>query len=313
METPARLHFGVLNPTGKSARRFGGVGLGVRGVGFKVEMERNERLMIDGPSEQREKAREIVQNLSKIYNFPKEVKIEISEIIPSHVGLGSTTQLTLALGSGITTLFGIKASALDIARETGRGKRSGIGSYIFDKGGIVVEGGGLEEEFPPLIFRSDFPEKWRFVVAIPDVERGPEEKGEGEFFKDLERREDIAKENCYVLVLKLLPALKRKDAVEFGEALTEIDKKAGEAFSPTQGGMFKDNLVSRTRDRILEEGAYGAGQSSWGPSVYGMVESHAQANELKEDMEEFFRKQDFSGDVFIAKPFNRGAKISVED
>ncbi|KXA90290.1 hypothetical protein AKJ38_03370 [candidate division MSBL1 archaeon SCGC-AAA259I14] len=309
VRTPARLHFGVLNPSGGSLRKYGGVGLSVDGIGYSLEGEKSDCLEILGSTEQKERARKIIQKISQAYDLSSEVKVKINESIPPHVGLGSTTQLSLALGKILAILFQKDFSTLELAKKIGRGKRSAIGTYVFDRGGLIVEGGRSGEEFPPLILRDIFPKKWRFVVAIPNVERGPEEEDEDKYFEGLERNENISKEICYILVLKLLPALKRNDISDFGEALTKIDEKVGKAFSTKQGGVFGGGAVSETRDYMLDEGAYGVGQSSWGPTVYGLVKDQEEARHLRESVENFYREEGFLGDVLIVKPDNRGAEI----
>lgn len=299
----------MLNPSGGTVRSFGGVGLSVKRIGFELEAERSKNLEIVGSKGQRDRVREIVEKFSQIYNIPSEVKIKILESIPSHVGLGSTTQLTLAICKALVTLFEKEISVIEIARDMGRGKRSGIGTYAFDNGGFIVEGGIGEDKFPPLILRHEFPENWRFVIAIPKTERGPIEEREAKYFEDLGNRENISKEICYILMLKLIPALKKGNISEFGEALLKIDENVGRAFSSEQEGLFKDRAVFKTRNFMHESGAYGVGQSSWGPTVYGLTENRNQAVKLKNTVKNYLENVNLLGNVKIVEPDNRGAEI----
>ncbi len=312
VRTPARLHFGVLNPAGESARRYGGIGAAVKGVGFRIEVEENDTLDIDAPHEQEKRIEKIVNDLSEIYDIPLEVEIGIIRSIKSHVGLGSTTQLTLGIGKALTTFFEKDVSIIDFAKDLGRGKRSGIGTYAFQKGGFVVDGGGSREEFPPLISRHRIPEEWNFVIAIPDIDRGPEEEGEEKFFKGLKSKSEIAKEVCFKLVMKLLPALVNQDIETFGEATTEIDSLVGKAFSPKQGGVFRGDGVSEARKYLLENGAFGVGQSSWGPAIYGLTEGYDRADELKSKVKDYLKERSLLDEVVVAEPDNNGAEIKVE-
>lgn len=312
VRTPTRLHFGVLDPTGESDRRYGGIGVAVKGAGFRIEVEKNDSLEIDAPQEHEKRIERIAEDLSQIYDIPFGVRVRITQDIRSHVGLGSTTQLTLGLGKALTTLFEKKVSVIDLAKNLGRGKRSGVGTYAFQRGGFVVDGGGYKEKFPPLIFRHEIPEKWCFVVAVPDIGRGPEEEGEGKYFEGLESKSGISREVCFTLVMKLLPALMDQDIETFGEASTEIDMFVGKAFSPKQGGTFRGDEVSRTRNYLLENGAFGAGQSSWGPAVYGLTESYDQATDLKARVREYLKERSLLNEVMVVQPDNRGAEIKVE-
>lgn len=312
VRTPTRLHFGVLDPAGESARRYGGIGAAVKGVGFRIEVEENDVLEIYAPQKQEERIEKIIENLSRVYDIPLGVEVRITQGIKSHVGLGSTTQLSLGLGKALTTLFEKDVSVIDLAKNLGRGKRSGVGTYAFQRGGVVVDGGGGQEKFPPLIFRHRIPEKWHFVIAIPDIDRGPEEEGEEKYFEGLEPSSKIARETSFKLVMKLLPALVTEDIETFGEAATEIDSLVGEAFSSKQGGIFRGDGVSGTRECLLENGAFGVGQSSWGPAVYGLTESYDQATDLESKVEDYLKERNLFNEVIVAEPDNKGAEVEVE-
>jgi beta-ribofuranosylaminobenzene 5'-phosphate synthase len=64
---------------------------------------------------------------------------------------------------------------------------------------------------------------------------------------------------------------------------------------------------------MAEYGAFGVGQSSWGPAVYGLVNNEKQALKLKSRVQTFLDEKT-SGKVFISKANNGGAHIRlVED
>jgi predicted sugar kinase len=56
-------------------------------------------------------------------------------------------------------------------------------------------------------------------------------------------------------------------------------------------------------------GAYGVGQSSWGPAFYGLTLKN-EAKEIQLKVQAFLRKS-VGGRVFTAKANNRGAYIKV--
>ncbi|MDI6726258.1 MAG: hypothetical protein QMD32_04785, partial [Smithellaceae bacterium] len=63
-------------------------------------------------------------------------------------------------------------------------------------------------------------------------------------------------------------------------------------------------------DHLLASGAYGGGQSSWGPAIYGLTrkqESDSVANEMKD----FLKKHKIQGEVIVSAGRNRGADIEV--
>ena len=55
-------------------------------------------------------------------------------------------------------------------------------------------------------------------------------------------------------------------------------------------------------------GAYGVGQSSWGPAVYGVVQGEEKAKKIRAELEAFLQDRD-GGQVFVANADNRGAII----
>jgi beta-RFAP synthase len=85
---------------------------------------------------------------------------------------------------------------------------------------------------------------------------------------------------AHLVLMALLPALADADLAEFGAALTEIQSITGQWFAPAQGGTFTPGLTEEMVRRMMEWGAAGVGQSSWGPTVYGIVEGQEAAVRL---------------------------------
>ncbi len=313
IKTPARLHFGLLNPTLDPPEKYGGFGLALKDMGFEMEVEKSDGLKINSECGQDARIEEVVERLTDVYDISPDFEINVTKAIPPHIGLGSTTQLTLALGRAMTVLSDRGKPPIKIAKDLSRGKRSGIGSYAFDRGGFLVEGGGERDEFPQLLFRRKFPENWRFLLLTPDVETGPKEEVEDKFFEDLSSDSDIAGRICSELVLETLPALVNHDIERFGQSLTGIDELAGSAFSSTQGGKFKDEVMGLIKSKLLDCGAYGVGQSSWGPTIYALTGGLNRSEDIRDEMVEFFDDEGFSGQISIEKADNSGAFLEVID
>lgn len=307
VQTPARLHFGLLNPTREPKKKYGGIGLAVKNMGYEIAMERSESLEIDSENQEC-KIRSLVQKIAEKYGLSMDYRINVESHIPSHVGLGSTTQLILSLGKAMTLLSGKDVDSLQIAEDLSRGKRSSIGSYVFSEGGFLVEGGN-RESFPQLISRHDFPENWKILVVIPEIEKGPEEEGEGQLFENLKKDRSISEKICYQLVLEMLPALVNEEIEKFGKSVSKIDELAGKAFSNTQGGIFKDKLLKRIKDKMVGLGVQGVGQSSWGPTLYGIVNSESEAERIRNNLNNFLDKESIPGKICITSADNKGAIV----
>ncbi len=312
IKTPSRLHFGIIDLSNSIGRSYGSAGLAIDGPGYEVLAERSEAMDITGPTKDAMLARKIAEKVIKVYNIPGQVKIKMLKSIPMHVGLGSTTQMTLAVATAITKLYGLKVSSVELAEKMGRGKNSGIGTYAFTEGGFVVDGGIKEGKFPPLILRHDFPEEWRFVIVTPEVGRRLDEKTEVELFKKITASSDAARKICHLLVMKMLPSIVERDPEDFGRALTDVQRLVGKTFSHHQGGLFGSRIAFDIVNRMLKDGVYGAGQSSWGPTVYGLVDGEAHAEELKAITLEFLEGKNYKASVSVVKANNKGARVKVE-
>jgi beta-ribofuranosylaminobenzene 5'-phosphate synthase len=82
-----------------------------------------------------------------------------------------------------------------------------------------------------------------------------------------------------LLVTALLPGLLAGDIEEFGAALTRIQRDIGAIFAGQQGGVFHPRAAPLV-DALLGFGVCAVGQSSWGPSVYGIVDGPEAADDV---------------------------------
>lgn len=315
VKTPARLHLGLIDMNRELSRVFGGLGVGINYPNVILEASPSERLKIIG--KRRELTKKYVKRFLKNYKIESNFCLNIKSVIPEHSGLGSGTQLALAVAKALARLYNIDASIQELSIAMGRGKRTGVGTAVFNQGGFVVDGGkkvdnetGKIAELSPLIFRQAIPGDWRFLVVIPDIKKGLAKIKESVAFQEvpLMRSEDVGI-ICRLILMKLLPSLIENNIKSFGEAVTQIQITVGKSFSSVQGGTFSSPIVEDGIKYLIKLGAYGAGQSSWGPAFYGVTKV-AKAQNLKHKMIEFLEEKT-GGIVFIAEPNNKGAYIKV--
>ena len=86
--------------------------------------------------------------------------------------------------------------------------------------------------------------------------------------------------------MAVLPALVEEDLAAFGQGISEVQRLVGEMFRPVQRERFAHPLVAELVDELLAGGAAGAGQSSWGPAVYGLVRGEEAARSLARRVED---------------------------
>jgi beta-RFAP synthase len=233
--------------------------------------------------------------------------LRVVEAIPPHAGLGSGTKLALAVAQALVALHDREVAAPDLASAVGRAARSAVGTWTFGLGGLVVEGGVRRgEEHPaPLLARYAMPAGWRVVLVIPRADPGLSGAAEEEAFRRLVPSAERSATIAQLVLTSLLPALVEGEIEEFGAALTRVQQLVGDAFATVQGGRFHPR-ASALVEALLRHGAAGAGQSSWGPAVYGVVDSEAAGRGLAARMEDVVAGE---GSVALVGFDNAGARV----
>jgi beta-ribofuranosylaminobenzene 5'-phosphate synthase len=305
VEAPARLHLGMLAVAGDGERRFGGLGVSVSRPAVVLEAEPADELSADGADAQRALA--FARRCRETLGLADGAHLRVLEAIPPHVGLGSGTKLALAVASALAAVHGRTFEAPMLAQAVGRAARSAVGMWTFALGGLVVEGGvrrGVERP-APLLMHHRVPEEWRTVLVVPRAPPGLSGIAEEEAFGQLEPSAERSAAIAQLVLTSLLPALVERDVEEFGAALTRVQELVGDAFATVQGGRFHPRAGALV-EALLRYGAAGAGQSSWGPAVYGLVGSEAAGRELARRMEGVLGGD---GSVELVSFDNRGARV----
>jgi beta-ribofuranosylaminobenzene 5'-phosphate synthase len=307
VEAPARLHMGMLDVAGDRARRFGGFGVALSRPAAVVEATPSDDISAEGPDAERALA--VATRCRDALGLPGGARVRVLEAIPAHVGLGSGTKLALAVTAAVAELAGRQPEPQAIARAAGRGARSAVGLWTFVLGGLVVEGGvrSGSDQAAPLLARHAVPDEWRCVLAIPEAEPGLSGRAEEEAFKRLRPDPERAALIAQLVLTSLLPGLAEGDLSEFGGALTHVQRLVGESFASVQGGVFHPRAGPLV-DALLRFGAAGAGQSSWGPAVYGVVGDEQTGHELARRMAD---ELEGGGRVELVSFDNRGARVET--
>ncbi|MFY9629522.1 MAG: beta-ribofuranosylaminobenzene 5'-phosphate synthase family protein [Methylocystis sp.] len=279
----ARLHLGFLDMHGGLGRKFGGLGLAISGFSTRLTLSRAETNRVEGA--EAERALRLLQQAQAALAPDGRHHLDISEAIPAHSGLGSGTQLALAIAGALRRLEDLPADPASDAALMERGSRSGLGAGLFQDGGLVVDGGrGGGGLTPPVIARLPFPAEWRALLVIDRHSVGLHGDSEREAFSALPRfSEAHAGEICRRVLMQALPALVERDIGAFGEAISQIQIVVGDYFAPAQNGRrFTSAAVETTVARLMREGATGGGQTSWGPTGFAFVASAAEAQRISE-------------------------------
>lgn len=308
VSAPARLHLGFLDMHGGLGRLFGGIGMALSAPATRLHIAPAAQTTVEGPD--RTRARWHLEAMrSRLGIDQLHHRLVIEETIPHHCGLGSGTQLALAVAAALRTLEGMPLDPEGDAAFLGRGARSGVGAGFFLEGGVLVDGGkGRADTPPPVIARLAFPAAWRVILVFDPGSQGMHGGAETDAFKALPPfPERDAADICRLVLMQALPGLAEEDIASFGKAIAEVQVRVGRHFQPAQGGLYSSQKVAAAMQHLTSKGAHGAGQSSWGPTGFAFAASQAEAEALVADLN---RSRDGAGlDIRIVEGRNTGASV----
>lgn len=309
--TAARLHLGFLDLNGDLGRRFGSIGLAIDT--FETRVQLRDAVRFEAMGEERERATRLARRFAESLGLDANKRLIVSSAIPAHAGLGSGTQLAIAITSAFRRLAGLPLDAQGDARLLERGARSGVGAALFERGGLVVDAGrGPNTEIPPVVAHVEFPPDWRILLLLDPSIEGAHGEAEKQAFALLPGMPaDAADEMCRRTLMQLLPGAAEADFAAFGQGVSRIQQIVGDHFAPVQGGRrFTSAAVGRVADRLAGLGANGIGQSSWGPTGFAFARDleHAEflARRAGESAEPCVQ-------IRICKARDHGAEIREED
>lgn len=313
----ARLHMGFFDLHGGLGRKFGSIGLSIDAPCIELTANASDKLAVTSnsnlPVAHLERVRKIAEAFMRQQNISGGLVLSISQVIPEHAGLGSGTQMALAVGSVINKLYGLALSTQQISGLTGRGGRSGIGIASFDQGGLLIDGGraidAKDSAMPPLLARYAFPDEWRILLIFDYGFTGVHGNEELEAFKKLPVfPENLAAHLCRHVLMQAMPALVERDLQAFGNSIQVLQKHVGDYFAPAQGGRYASRKVANVLEYLEKDGLACFGQSSWGPTGFAVFESEQAAEKCLEKLKLSFK--DAALDWQICKARNHGAIMS---
>jgi beta-ribofuranosylaminobenzene 5'-phosphate synthase len=325
VKTPSRIHLTLIDLNGLQGRIDGGVGLTLEKPRLVVEMEVEDREI----EIEFNKSNELPQNIINDYTVKikaaagqmiRHLQLEggfrfiVQETYPPHSGLGSGTQLSLAVGKLISQINDLDMRSAQIAKIVGRGGTSGIGVASFDGGGFIVDGGHLKDDKPnflpssasdalppPVIVRYDFPLDWKLILVIPNLDKGVHGHKEINIFQEycpipLKEVQRLS----HLLLMKMMPAVVEKDLDAFGESVNSIQNIGFKKIE----NQLQNPLIGEIMQLLRDAGAPGVGMSSFGPTIYAVTDHNRYILKTAQDALE-----DIGGQIIETKAQNFGAYI----
>ena len=193
--------------------------------------------------------------------------------------------------------------------SAGRGARSAVGTYGFQLGGLIVDAGkGPGQTLGKLARRVGLPPVWRFVLFSRPSERGLAGSSEAAAFRQLKPVPQLITQKLWAITtVEMLPAVERADCRMFGDAVYRFGRLAGECFASVQNGPFASCEIAGLVDSIREFGVPGAGQSSWGPTVFAVTDGDEEARRLIEWVHK--RNNGIEYEITVGRPNNCGGTV----
>jgi beta-ribofuranosylaminobenzene 5'-phosphate synthase len=277
-----RVHVTLIDMNGSGGRRDGSVGFVVDEPRLVLAFRHCDRPAVIGDDDG-SVARE-VRRVGALVGLTSPVAVEVRSTIPRHVGLGSGTQLRMAVAAGLAHLAGEAPEPERLTALSGRGGTSGIGVHGFFHGGFLVDAGhrvtdkdaflpsrfAVGVEPPKLLFAHRPPRDWRILLVLPDGPHGLSGASERDFMAGntpVDRGETHTA--GHLVLMGLMAAVAEQDLPGFGAALTALQDTAWKA-RHWRRAELRDWRPAL--DVLVSAGVAGAGLSSTGPLLYGVYD-----------------------------------------
>lgn len=309
---PARVHFGMLSFGDSRERQFGGIGLMVDHPETRLRFSPAIHFQVTGP--QASRARRFAETWSRWQELDSlpQCHIQVVACPEPHTGVGSGTQLGLAVAAGLHAWVAPRARALqadELAMSVGRARRSAVGSYGFVLGGLIFEAGRhYGESMAPLQQRVAVPDSWRFLLLTPEESEGLSGSAEKDAFAVLPPvPEETTRELVHLARDVIVPATDGGRFDDFSEALHDYNSLAGSCFAKVQGSAFGGPRLAGIVKELRSWGVRGVGQSSWGPTIFAALPDEAAAVEIADRVGKTYPQEELRCQT--AAPNNSGANI----
>ncbi|MFA9516665.1 beta-ribofuranosylaminobenzene 5'-phosphate synthase family protein [Halopenitus sp. H-Gu1] len=338
--TGARLHFGFENLSLSHERLYGALGVAIDEPTVEIVAEPAEAIDVTIEADADSLCGDLPDSLcgdlvaslhADVTDYAERsrdlldvpgVSITVRSSIPRHAGLGSGTQLALATLAGVARAYDREPHVRDRAPRLGRGGRSGLGVAGFETGGFLLDTGHPtarftterppvgEWEVPAIAARHPIPDDWRFLVVSPAVDPGRSGDAEDESIRTAVERADpdLADRIAGIVTRRVLPAVVDGRVGAFGEAVADVGRLNGAWYADEQGGVYRPPVGGIVASISDSPAVYGAGQSSWGPAVYGVTDvEHVET--AREAGRAALETLGVDGRVRIVRGRNHGAHV----
>jgi len=310
--TGSRLHFGLICSEPASRWRFGGIGVMLRQPAWRLSVTRiaADTDVIEAEDDISPRIQEFLHRI-RTHQCVGSLRITVHQGVSFHTGLGSGTQLGLALSAGIELMTHrrLQKDPFLLAELTDRAERSAIGTVGFARGGFLVDNGEFQgDPINRRVNRMAFPDDWRFVLVRPENSQGLSGEKERTFFGQRIHMPHALVENLeQQVLLQIVPAVREKQFFSFTKSLEKYGQTVGTFYAAEQGGVFSHSLMAQLATHLRASGVSGMAQSSWGPMICIPAASQEHAEEIMRLIPESIDQSRLN--AAVSEPLNTGATI----
>lgn len=317
--TGSRLHFGLMELCESAPNRYAGLGvmLAIPQMHARISFDSVTADISIADNIDAESASEYLQRIQAWQAKAKTPsQVELLKGYPFHAGLGAGTQLACLLSvaealasietRGKTNAHPSNASqwksvvqtltrdidespnrssfnAESLAMLSGRGLRSAIGLTGFLEGGLVLDQGYENGDVTRRKIQAQVvhvPEAWRFVLIRGHASSAITGPLESTMIRRMAAKPNPNRSRMLELARTALDHATGSSFDPFCNALEEYMRLAGDMFAPVQGGRYNGAVCAQAVSIATQYGLKAVGQSSWGPTIFGLCESQSQAESI---------------------------------
>ncbi|HXW99459.1 MAG TPA: GHMP kinase [Methanomicrobiales archaeon] len=285
VKAPARIHLTVLDMNRFAPGRPGG-----GGVGFAVQVYCTAEVTCTPKEVTIDYNREpILRHFVEVFRttvgYRGGFRIKARDHEYKHVGMGSTSTITIAVANGMNAALGSPLTQDELrllmgnnfVEETADGNvtfafETGVGPAVSTHGGMAVMGDELA-----LVYHHPFAEGKNVFIVIPTSEISS--AGEKEFELLMNRARDLDYKDrdlkCHMVMMDLIPAIERGDVKRAGDVIWEIEFRGSKRAEVEHHGFRIYQYMAK-----LREAGFGfVGMSSVGPTIAVITDRDRKAVE----------------------------------
>ncbi len=256
------------------------------------------------PSGERNVAYHIARSFIEMYNISGvDIYVNVIKGVPPGYGLGSSGATSAATAFGLSKLFQLGLSDMDILRLAGIGEEYVSGSVHYDNvaaslfGGIVILDLSKDRAYR-ILPRSEI----YISIIMPKNVLPPERKTEytrSILPKNIDLHTHVLQSS---LIAKIIYALLIDDIDMLGEAIS-MDY----IVEPVRSKLIP--FYIEMKRMALEGGALGFNISGAGPSVFSIHKSRDNAENIGKKLIEFLKSKGIETSFFVTQISEKGAEV----